>query len=339
MNKQKIRTELEHILYKALERKALSRQEAAWLIREVDPLSYEMYTLMGAANQITRETSGNRGEIHAQIGVNIAPCPHNCGFCSFATEAGLFKERLEMSPGEVVDCAKRFVAEGANVIYLMTTGKYNFDKLLELSEIVRGSIPAEIPLVANIDDFGLDEAKQLAEVGFQGAYHVVRMGEGRDTRIPPERRLATMRAILEAGLRLAYCVEPIGPEHTIEEIVEKIFIGKEYGVWFSGAMRRIPVTGTPLGKRGALTEVELAKVVAVTRLVMGDSVISNCTHEPNSPSLLAGANLLWAESGSNPRDLKEETNKGRGLTAAQCGQLQREMGYEVLGGAPASFSR
>ncbi|HUV56602.1 MAG TPA: hypothetical protein VMV84_05150 [Dehalococcoidales bacterium] len=339
MNKQKIRPKLEYILKKALYREALNRQEAAWLLREVDPLSYEAYALMGAANQLNREISGNRGTIHAQIGVNIAPCPHNCGFCSFAAQSGLFKERFDMSPGDVIDCAKRAVAEGAIAVYLMTTANYDFNSLLRVAAIVRGSIPAEISLVANIDDFDLDQAKQMVEAGFQGAYHVVRMGEGRDTRIQPERRLATLRAIRESGLRLAYCVEPIGPEHTVEEIVDKIFIGKEYGAWFSGAMRRTPVAGTPLGKLGALTEVELAKVVAVTRLVMGDSVSINCTHEPNSPSLLAGANLLWAESGSNPRDLEEETTEGRGLNSVQCGQLLREMGYEVLGGAPASFSR
>ena len=148
-----------------------------------------------------------------------------------------------------------------------------------------------------------------------------------------------MRAILQAGLRLAYCVEPIGQEHTVEEIVEKAFIGKEYGVWFSGAMRRIPVAGTALASRGTISELELAKIVAVVRLVMGDSVRAHCTHEPNLPSLLAGANLIWAESGSNPRDSQEETTKGRGLTAAQCGQLLRDAGYEVRGGPPSSLGQ
>jgi len=331
------RPRAEYIIGKALAREALSREEAAWLLKEIDPLSPEMYALIGAANQLTRGGSGNRGEVHAQVGVNVAPCDHSCGFCSFGAKAGLFGDRLDMNPEEVVDRASQFVAEGANVIYLMTTGNYHFDRFLEVAEAVRASTPAEIPLVANTDDLGPNEARRLVKAGFQGAYHVVRMGEGRDTSIPPERRLATMRAILQAGLQLAYCVEPIGPEHAVEEIVEKTFIGREYGVWFSGAMRRIPVAGTALASRGTISELELAKIVAVVRLVMGDSVRANCTHEPNLPSLLAGANLIWAESGSNPRDLKEETTEGRGLTAAQCGRLLREVGYEVREGPPASL--
>jgi len=334
----KTRPRVEYVLDKALAREALSRQEAAWLLSEIDPRSREMHALMGAANRLNRESSGNRGEVHAQIGVNVAPCPHGCGFCSFAAQAGVFKERLDMSPDEAAARAKSFVADGANVIYLMTTGNFGFDGFIEVAEAIRAGIPAEIPMVANVDDLGPDRARQLVRAGFQGAYHTIRMGEGSDTRIPPARRLATMRAILQAGLRLAYCVEPIGPEHTVEEIVEKIFIGKEYGVWFSGAMRRIPVPGTGLASRGMISELELARVVAVVRLVMGDSAKANCTHEPNLPSLLAGANLIWAESGSNPRDLEGETAKGRGLTAARCGQLLRDAGYEVSGGPPASLS-
>jgi biotin synthase len=333
-----IRPKLKHILNDALAHESPSRHEAAWLIREVDPLSVENYALMAAADRLTRASSGNRGEIHAQIGVNLAPCPFNCGFCSFAAQSGLVTEKLEISPEEVVARASRFVAEGANAIYLMTCGDHDFDSYLRVAELVRASLPAGIPLVANTGDLSPSQAQSLAGAGFQGAYHVVRMGEGRDTAIAPRQRLATMRAILDAGLRLAYCVEPIGPEHAVEEIVDRIFIGKDYGVWFSGAMRRISVADTALANRGMISELELAKTVAVVRLVMGNSVVMNCTHEPNSPSLLAGANLIWAESGSNPRDVKPETAEGRGLSAAQCGQLLREAGYHVQGGSPASLA-
>ena len=81
-----------------------------------------------------------------------------------------------------------------------------------------------------------------------------------------------LRAIVDAGLRLAYCVEPVGPERTAGEIVDRVFLGKELPVWFSGAMRRIPVDGTRLASSGTILELELAKIVAVVRLVMGDAV-------------------------------------------------------------------
>jgi biotin synthase len=116
----KIRLELEHILNKAQALEPLTRQETAWLIREVNPLSVENYALMGAANQLTRASSCNRAEIHAQIGVNVAPCPYRCGFCSFSAQAEVFREQVELCPEEVAGRAAQFAAGGANAIYLMT---------------------------------------------------------------------------------------------------------------------------------------------------------------------------------------------------------------------------
>ena len=43
---------------------------------------------------------------------------------------------------------------------------------------------------------------------------IVRLREGKDTDIPPQRREKTLQAIAESGLDLYYCVEPIGKEHT-----------------------------------------------------------------------------------------------------------------------------
>ncbi len=330
-------SEFRQILEPALGGGRPSRDQAVWLIEHVDTHSPECRALMQAGDELTRTSSGNRADIHAQVGINVGPCPYRCGFCSFAAQAGLFETSHELASSEVVRRALQFVAEGANVIYLMTTGTYAFDRLLRTAEQVRAALPAAIPLVANTGDLDPSQAGELAAAGFQGAYHTVRMGEGLDTGIAPKRRMATMEAIVGAGLWLAYCVEPIGPEHSAKEIVDKIWIGKEFRVWFSGAMRRISVPGTSLAPRGMISEMDLAKIVAVARLAMGDSVRSHCTHEPNLPSLQAGANLIWAESGYNPRESEQATTHGRGLTACECGQLLREANFEVHPGPPATL--
>ena len=67
----------------------------------------------------------------------------------------------------------------------------------------------------------------------------MRMGEGKDTKIDPETRLNTFSAAREAGLLLGTCLEPIGPEHSIEEIAEKILVGREAQPCYSGAARRL----------------------------------------------------------------------------------------------------
>ncbi|MEM3666408.1 MAG: radical SAM protein, partial [Candidatus Bathyarchaeia archaeon] len=165
--------------------------------------------------------------------------------------------------------SKLFVKEGANAIFLMTTGDYDFEKFVKIGQAVRKVIPPKMPLVANTGDFGISEAKQLLDAGFTAIYHVVRLREGIDTKIDPTDRLKTIEAAKSVGLDLSYCIEPIGPEHTIEEIVDAIFLGKKLKPTVMATMRRIPVPGTQLAKLGQITQLEQAKIEAVTRLVMG----------------------------------------------------------------------
>ena len=68
--------------------------------------------------------------------------------------------------------------EGANAIFLMTTGDYDFDKFVKIGRAVREVIPPDMPLVANTGDFGRSEAKELLDAGFTAIYHVVRLREG-----------------------------------------------------------------------------------------------------------------------------------------------------------------
>jgi len=100
-----------------------------------------------------------------------------------------------------------------------------------------------MPLVANIFDFGMAKAKELLNAGFTAIYHVIRLREGIDTKIDPDDRLKTIRAARSVGLDLSYCIEPIGPEHADEEIVDAMFLGKELKPTVMATMRRIPVPG------------------------------------------------------------------------------------------------
>lgn len=77
-----------------------------------------------------------------------------------------------------------------------------------------------------------------------------------------------------------------------------------------------------------ITELELARMVAVSRLVMGDVPLAHCTHEPNAASLIAGANLIFPEVGSSPRDGEADTGKGRGRTLDDCRRLLEEMNWD-----------
>jgi biotin synthase len=309
----------------------ITREEIVSLLK-MDPHSLDGGFVISAANAITRTASQGKAEIHAQIGMNLSPCPNNCSFCAFAAKNGVFKDKKKLSVEEIVQMALRAEADEANALFFMTTHDYPFGEYIEISKEVRKKLKPETVMIANIGDFGHGDGRRLREAGYSGIYHAVRMGEGRDTQIAPETRLNTIKAAHDAGLLIGTCVEPIGPEHSVEEIADKILIGREMNPCYSGAMRRIPIPGSDLSRHGMISESRLAFLVAVVRLAMGRDLTGNCTHEPNLLGATAGANLFWAEVGTNPRDTESETSKGRGLDVKSCIEMFQEADFDILHG-------
>ena len=253
-------------------------------------------------------------------------------FCAFAAKNKIFEERTELSVKEAVNRANQFEKSGANAIYLMSTADYPFGKFIEYSQEIKNNLKDTTILVANVGDFSYDHAIQIKDVGFSGIYHAVRLGEARDTSIPVSKRLETFRHSKAVGLSLGTCLEPVGNEHTIEELVEKTIITREAGPCYSGSARRIPILDTELAKYGIVSEAKMAHILAVVRLALGYDIPGNCTHEPNVIGAAAGANLLWAESGANPRDTEEKTEEKRGMTVADCINVFFEAEWQVLNG-------
>jgi biotin synthase len=323
------------IVRKSLDGEVLEGAEIARLFG-VPLFSSESAMILAAARQKSDKASNGLAEIHAQVGLNVAPCPNNCMFCAFAMKNKVFTEPFELPVGEAVDQAKRFEGDGANAIFVMSTADYPFGRFIEVSQEIRRSLRPETVLIGNVGDFDGEEAKRLKDTGFAGIYHAVRLGEGRDTRIPVARRLATFRNAQEAGLVLGTCVEPVGSEHTIDELVEKTIITREAKPVYSGSARRIPIPGTEMAEFGIVSEARMAHILAVVRLALGYEVAGNCTHEPNVIGAAAGANLLWAEAGSNPRDTEKKTENQRGMTVKDCLRVLEEAEWHTLRG-PSRF--
>ena len=175
-------------------------------------------------------------------------------------------------------------------------------------------------------------------MGFSGVYHALRLREGKDTGLSVEKRKQSIINFKEAGLEVDTCVEPVGPEHTNEELADMIAFTASINPSYSGAARRIPIPGTAMAGLGAISEMRMAQIVAVTRLGMPRSVPGNCTHEPCTLGAIAGANLFWAEVGANPRDIEEKTEEGRGETVGSCRSIFQESNWDIWKG-PSRFYR
>ncbi len=289
--------------------------------------------LRAVADAVSRRRFGNQAILLGQIGVETAPCPGNCGFCVFGQDHTTF-DKSQLTMEEISSRAEAFGRGGdLFAIFLMTMHEFGLDRLFGVVQEVRRCIPSHTQIVVNIGDFTPSQAKELRAAGVHGAYHVCRLREGTDTKLSPEERKKTFRAIRDAGLDFYYCCEPIGPEHSAEELVEQMFLGIEHGCFQHAAMRRVYIPGLPASHRGQITELRLAQVVAVVALAtLGCRETQNiAVHEPNLLGLSAGANVVYAETGANPRDTEADTSANRGIDMAVARRMLYEAGFTALG--------
>ena len=306
--------------------KTLPREEILRLLN-TDVHSQDFYRLLAASEEYARRTF-SRGYVFCQVGLDSNPCPGNCSFCSMARDHFVVEKKFTRTAKEAVAEVEKALSPQVSDLFLMTTECYGKDAFLDVVRKVRALLPQKVRLVVNTGDFDLTYAKKLRECGATGAYHIVRLREGRDTDISPERREKTLQAIAEAGLELYYCVEPIGREHTYEEIADEILRAQRLQVKYMAVMRRVGVQGTPKAKEGEITSRELAKIAAVAMLAVRPSLSMN-VHEVNPAAMLAGVNQLYAEYGVNPRDCAAETSKNRGYPVQECADLLAENGWDV----------
>jgi biotin synthase len=316
---------IKDIFKKAENLEPLSKDEIIDLIG-LENQSQECYEMMYIANRMSREMFSGKGENHLHIGLNAGPCPYDCDFCSLTRQSGLFNEEVIFSDEQLIIWAKEAEDQGADGINVMTTGTYRFQDLLRVGKML--SEESSVPLIANTRDLNHSDGEMLLEAGFVGMYHAVRLGEGIVTPFRVEKRINTLRVLHDVGLKWMNCIEPVGPEHTPEEIAGLMLLAREHGAIYSGVMRRINFPGSPMEKYGMITEYDMARLSAVSRLVMGDVPRAHCTHEPNTLALVAGANLFFPEVGSSPRDTEADSAEGRGSGIDVCKEMFRETGWD-----------
>jgi biotin synthase len=95
MNQEKremqVSPKVKDIVSKICDGHSLTRDEIVHLL-SINHKSLDAGFIMTAANVISRMVSNGQAEVHAQIGLNLSPCPNDCSFCAFAAKNGVFNE-------------------------------------------------------------------------------------------------------------------------------------------------------------------------------------------------------------------------------------------------------
>ena len=296
------------ILQKATDGEAPNEADSAYMLAfSFD--SIDAGVIRAVANAATRRRFAGEAMLLGQIGVDMAPCDGGCHFCAFAKPHTTIQPST-LSTEEAIERAKAFAHGGVAGIFIMTIHRFGFDWFADLVAAMRKATPPEVALLANIGDVSLGQMSTLKSAGLSGAYHVCRLREGIDTHVTPEQRIRTIEITRKAGMDWYNSCEPIGPEHSPEELAAQIHLGVRLECRQHAAMRRFPVPGSPLFHYGQLPLARLAQIVAVIALASMNcaETQSIAVHEPNLLGLMSGANALYPEAGEPLHSMQDSSD-------------------------------
>ena len=315
---------------RAVETGRLDREDCIRMLG-YDADSEESRFIIDTADRVMRERNGNTCSIGVQIGVITGPCIADCGFCGFAISTTRADDYV--MPSHVLRQYLEHVTAHDDVesVSLMTIHNFDFDDLMELVDTAVGTVPDHVSVCVNTGDISSEEARELKTAGVRRAYHSLRIDEGDDTRLNPLDRFATIRSLTSAGIDVMTCVEPIGPEHTVGEIVDGFLRARDSGCRGCSAGRRVDVPGTRMYGMGEITQRRLEQIRSVLFL--------SSIHDGFYRDYYGGFDMDYAEYAGSPRDTADysELNNGntveavrrrlfvRGFGAVRCGDGRLEV--------------
>ena len=293
----------------------------------------DRHALWADAREMTKRRSAGQGHLWAAIGMDHVPCKMGCKFCSFALPWTSITGETQIGIEQTEVQTLRFIEAGADYLVLRTSERYPLERLLDLGRRLAPRIHPKGRLVANTGSQSSEGWMQLRSAGFDGVYKTIRLREGIDTPFDRQQRLESILAAKAAGLEIYALVEPVGPEHTAEELAEAIFTLRDLiKPALVGAMARVPVPGVPLERFGRVDETYLADLTAIIVLSLLpalDQCRVVCSH-PASPWLVqAGVNALVVEMGAIPRDTSFVEREWGHFTPDAVWRLLSSVGYNV----------
>lgn len=309
-------------------RGASQPREVIVRLLELDSASEEVAYLKEAAARMAHLASDNRAGISGAIGVDLCSCDMNCKFCSFGTEWGLVTEDVIYTKEEIIELVRSYVEAGVTNITLRSTEFYDLQVLSEWVSDIRAEVPGSYLINLNVGEMTPAMAEGAYQAGVTSAYHVIRLREGVDTPFNPELRKRTIGAITESPLRYGTCIEPLGVEHTNEEIADRILENLTFRPYSMGVMARVNVPGTPFEGYAPISTERMLHILATVRLSVGTKVRCCSMHPATPEALYAGGNFFTVERGANPRDTEFNADVWRGFTVEEAVALIEKAGFE-----------
>lgn len=240
------------------------------------------------------------------LSVKTGGCPEDCGYCSQSAhvETGLKAEKL-LPLSEVVAAAERAKANGADRFCMGAAWRNLKDRdLPRITEMVSAvkALGLETCVTAGMLEDGQAEALKAAGLDYYN-HNLDTSREYYGTVVSTrtyEDRLDTLQKTRDAGIKLC-CGGILGMGEGREDrigLIHELSLIRPHPESVPINML-VPIKGTPLGKSPPVSVVEMARAIAVCRVVFPRSWVrlsagrDGMSEEGQALCLLAGANSIF----------------------------------------------
>jgi biotin synthase len=297
----------------------------------------DLLDLVAAAHRVRRARFGRRVKMNFLVNLQSGLCPEDCSYCSQSktSKAPIEKYRF-LSADEVVDMADRAVASGAARLCLVASMRGPSEKdMAAVDEAVR-RVKSKHPGLEVCASLGLlkdGQAERLKRSGVDAYNHNLNTSESHyekicHTHTYQDRVDTVVRAKAAA---LSPCSGAIfGMGETSEDILDVAFRLRETGVDSIPINFLIPVPGTAQRGRNDLTPNRCLKILCLIRFLNPSMEVRIAGGRELHLRSLQALGLYVANSIFVGDYL---TTKGQTVDADRA--MVRDMGFEVVGDAPA----
>ena len=242
------------------------------------------------------------------LSIKTGGCSENCSYCpqSAHYNTGIKAEKL-MEVSDVLKAAKE-AKEGGSSRFCMGAAwrkvrdSGDFEKVLEM---VRGVNEMGMECCVTLGMLNEEQAKRLKEAGLYAYNHNLDTSKEYYSKIITSRtyedRLETLDAVMDADISVC-CGGIIGMGESTEDRIHLLhtLLNLKMPPESIPINALVPVKGTPLEKRAAVSPFELIRMIATTRIVFPNAMV-RLSAGRNGLSLteqafcfLAGANSIFA---------------------------------------------
>jgi biotin synthase len=249
---------------------ALSRDQAHAILNAPDD---EVPEIVAAAHAIRRRYFGNTVKVNFLINIKSGICPEDCHYCSQSklSRAPIDKYAL-LGGADIIEAARRGHEFGARRICLVASGRGPSDAdVAHVGAAVRevlGELP-DAEICACMGILSGEQARELKQAGVFAYNHNLNTSENFYGDICSTHtygdRVETVGVVKESGLSPC-CGALFGMGESDDDVVDLAFALRETGVDSLPVNFLIPIQGTPLAGRWALTPMRCLKILCLMRL-------------------------------------------------------------------------